>query len=84
MGTDVSSGPIFLSNKGGLVADVSSGLIFFLKKDTTQNPSLKDPAFRGIGFSGLKCHSERLPCGGVRTIPEIYLILMEFPGPPCH
>ena len=33
MGTDVSSGPIFLSKKkGGLVLDVSSGLIFLQKK----------------------------------------------------
>ena len=30
---DVSTGPVFLSNKrGGLVADVSSGLIFLKKK----------------------------------------------------
>ena len=28
MGTGISSGPIFLSKKGGFVADVSSGLIF--------------------------------------------------------
>ena len=33
MGTDVSSGPVFLSQKrGGLAADVSSGLIFLKKK----------------------------------------------------
>ena len=31
MGTDVSSGPVFLSKRGGLAADVSPGLIFLKK-----------------------------------------------------
>ena len=35
IGMNVSSGPVFLSKRGGLVADVSSGLIF-LKKTTKQ------------------------------------------------
>ena len=43
MGTDVSSGPVFLSKKrGGLAVDVSSGLIFLKKKRKithyTENP----------------------------------------------
>ena len=33
MGTNVSSGPVFLSKRGGLVADVSSGLIFLKKQN---------------------------------------------------
>ena len=32
MGTDVSSGPVFLRRKRGLVPDVSSGLIFLKEK----------------------------------------------------
>ena len=32
MGTDVSSGAVFLSERGGLVVDVSSRLIFLRKK----------------------------------------------------
>ena len=36
MGTDVSSGPIFLRKRGGLAADVSSGLIFLRKKTKKQ------------------------------------------------
>ena len=32
MGTGVSSGPVFLSKRGGLTADVSSGLVVLEKK----------------------------------------------------
>ena len=34
--TPVSSGPVFLSKKGGLAADVSSGLIFLKNKQTNK------------------------------------------------
>ena len=37
MGMDVSSGPVFLSKRGGLVADVSAGLIFLKKKVILSN-----------------------------------------------
>ena len=44
MGTDVSSGPAFLSKKkegGGLAVDVSSGLIFLRKQKQKPNRAEK-------------------------------------------
>ena len=53
MGTDVSSGPVFLSKKkrGGLAADVSSGLIFLKKKKQKQKKT-----FLKVDFSSTFCY----------------------------
>ena len=42
---DISSGPVMLSKKrGGLAADVSSGLIFLKKKQRKDNHFFSEPA----------------------------------------
>ena len=55
MGTDVSSGPVFLSkNRGGLVADVSSWLIFLKKKKKRKIKNrIPNPPFYPIPISWL-------------------------------
>ena len=53
MGTDVSSGPVFLNKRGGLAADVSSGLIFLKKKKKEKLFNMSE-LIRGVNIKELK------------------------------
>ena len=50
MGTDVSSGPVFLSKKRTVAADVSSGLIFLKKnkKNSTGGGGIRKDTLNGL------------------------------------
>ena len=82
MGTDVSSGPVFLRKRGGLAAD-SSGLIFLQKKKRKRSKSrggkfMFNGGKRHLWDRKMKCHSagkytlrEATKCPTERTPKEL-------------